>query len=106
MTTYTTLYNQSMWDVAIAATGSENAIMQICADNDMSVSGVLLPGTEVMITDAALALGNVKVRNELAKTAIGLGTASVAFTEAAEVYESDDGNVYISDGGDEYVVNI
>ena len=98
--TITTRANQSMSDVIIQATGSMESGMRFCMDNNVSISDVPAPGSVLMVSDAALALGNVAVLGYLNGNGIVIGTMGSPFAGIsleAEVgsddLESEDGQV-------------
>jgi hypothetical protein len=72
--TITVMPNQSMSDVVVQATGSMNACIQFCKDNNVSAHHVPVVGTVYTITDSAIALGNIGVLTYLERNNITIGT--------------------------------
>lgn len=68
------LSNQSMVDVIIQACGSMEAGMVFCRDNGVSISDIPTVGTEYVVSDAALALGDRAVLVYLAQNDVVVGT--------------------------------
>jgi len=56
MTTYTVQPNQSMCDVVLQCLGTMEAGMQFCLDNGVALSDVPVKGSEMIVSDAAIAL--------------------------------------------------
>lgn len=68
--------NQSMQDVAVAATGSMEAAMQFCGDNGVSLTEKPVKGTDMAVSDAALALGDAGALKYLEKNNVEIATAN------------------------------
>ena len=72
--TITVQPNQSMQDVIIQATGSMEAGMQFCNDNNVSISDTPPVGMVYAVSAAALALGNSGNRVYFMQNAVVPGT--------------------------------
>lgn len=68
--------NQTLQDVVIQATGSIEAAGQFCYDNDIAITDEIPVGTPLIVTDAALALGNAENLRYLAANGIIVATAN------------------------------
>lgn len=66
--------NQSMSDVVIQATGGMEAAMQFCKDNGVAISDIPVPGTEYIVGDGAISLGNKRILQYLGRNEITIGT--------------------------------
>ena len=73
-TSITVKYNQSMYDVIVQATGSIAAGMQFCGDNGVSITDVPPVGAVMIVSDAALALGDAGVLAWLRANNVTVGT--------------------------------
>lgn len=49
MTTVSTLDNQSLLDIAIQELGDVERVFELAVDNDISITDVIAPGTEISI---------------------------------------------------------
>lgn len=57
--------NMSMWDVAVQACGTADAVMAICAANDVAVSDAIAPGTVLDVpADAPVSAAQLKYLRE------------------------------------------
>jgi hypothetical protein len=98
-TTITVQQNQGMLDVIIQATGSLEAGMQFCLDNNVGISDTPAVGTVYVVSDAALGLGDAGNRQYLAKNNIVIGTLATGETPTM-VYGGEDGlTVDVSEDG-------
>jgi hypothetical protein len=70
--------NQSMEDVVIQGTGSIEAGMQFCLDNNVSLSDIPDVGSIYKISDPALATGDKGTLNYLDQNGIIIGTLGIA----------------------------
>lgn len=92
-----------MSDVIIQATGSMEACLQFCKDNQVSPSDIPVVGTEYLVSDAALQLGDDGVLNYFAMRSIVIGTlANTGITgyiteDASEDYIGEDGIAYVEE---------
>ena len=79
MSNYIVMPNQSMPDVVIQATGSMEAAMQFCLDNSVSISDTPTVGSSMVVSEAALALGDTLVKQYLRKNSIVVGTLNAEY---------------------------
>ena len=68
-----------MPDVVIQATGSMEAAMQFCLDNSVSISDTPTVGSSMVVSEAALALGDTLVKQYLRKNSIVVGTLNAEY---------------------------
>lgn len=101
--TITVKPNQSMSDVIIQATGSLAADMCFCKDNNVSVTDIPVVGTQYIVSDAALAMGDGSVLEYLARNSIVIGTlgnsslTGYITEDASELYIGEDGETYVEE---------
>ena len=98
---------QSMLDVIIQATGSLEAGMRFCLDNNVSITDIPASGTTYIISAAALALGDAGELTYMQQNGILLGTLGgtglppvLGFMDeggADEFVSEDGGSVFISE---------
>jgi len=101
--TYIAQPNQSMYDVIIMATGSEEAGMQFCFDNAVSLTDTPTVGAEYIVSDAALLLGDAIVLNYLKSNNIVLGTLGVDPLPIGLSSDNDDSELVGEDGVSPFV---
>lgn len=100
--TITVKPNQSMINVVVQATGSTNACMQFCRDNNVSITDLPTPGTVYVVSDAAIAKAGVAgaaVVKYYAERGIVIGTLAASYpirilaTEDGEMLTTEDGEL-------------
>ncbi len=73
-TTYTVQPNQSMCDSIVQATGSLDAGIQFCKDNNVSITAIPAVGTVFNVSDSSLALGDHGILRKFSQNGIVVGT--------------------------------
>ncbi len=73
-TTYTVRPNQSICDVIIQTTGSLEAGMQFCRDNNVSITAIPVVGTVYQVSDAARSLQDSGVLQQFDQMGTVIGT--------------------------------
>ncbi len=78
-TTYTVKQNQSTCDAIIQATGSLEAGMQFCRDNNVSITSVPDVGFAFTVSDEALALQDSGTLLQFSQNGVTIGTLNAGF---------------------------
>jgi hypothetical protein len=100
---YRVLDNQTMMDVVLQATGSHEAGMVMCRDNNVSITDVPEAGSVMVVSDAALALGDAGVLRRYAAEGVTVANADVQYaaggllTDAGDQLLTDDGAALLVD---------
>ena len=105
-TTYTVQQNQSMSDVVICATGSLDAAMQMCWDNQVSRTMVPVPGTVYVVSDAALASGNAANLRYLKQKGITIGTLGELLAAGFTIVAEDGTTPIVTESGNTITTEI
>ena len=92
-----------MLNVALQATGSHEAAMRMCRDNNVSLMSVPAPGTVMIVSDAALALGDAGVRRTYATDNVIVANADVQYVAGGLL--TDDGDQLNSDDGTGIIID-
>lgn len=93
---------QSMLDVALQGTGSLEAAMIFCRDNNVSITDDPIPGAEMLVSDEAIAAGAPEVVSYLEDEGIVLSTMGLSagdglLSEDERGIETEDGDQLVAE---------